>query len=139
MTESQLFTIALVGLIVTPLVTLLTTFMVQAFQWTTSAEQRKRDMEDRKEVARQAKLASEEAKKASVEAKKVSQESVAAIKVMHTDVVKVGEQATAAYKEANQSNLKIQAVQDALTTVLNLPQKPITESTGVEPTPKEKE
>jgi hypothetical protein len=123
MTADQLFIVAIVVALAGTLGTIVAQFMTQLFTWNTSQEQRRRDLEDRREVVKQAKAATEAAALAS----KVATQ---ALTIVHAEVVKVGEKADAAYKEANQSNLKIQGVQDVLTTALNLPQTPITATTG---------
>jgi len=112
MTPEQLFSLAVLALIMTNIV-------APIFVWLTSAEQRRRDLEDRREVAR-------EAKRFALEAKESAE-------VVHSAVIKVGEKAEMSYKEANNANMKIQAVQDVLTTALNLPTRPITVTTGAEP------
>lgn len=116
MTPEQLFLLALLALIMTNIV-------APIFQWITSAEQRRRDLEDRKLVVQAAKEATEAAAAA-------AKEAASALGVVHAAVTEVGIKADASYKEANNANLKIQAVQNDLAAALNLPKKSITTTTG---------
>jgi ribosomal protein S11 len=96
------------------------------FTWQMSAEQRRRELEDRREVVKAAKAASDAAALAATQAKKAAAVAANALQVVHVAVQEVGVQAVAAYQEANNANLKIQAVQDVLTANMGLPDKPIT-------------
>jgi hypothetical protein len=123
--------------IAVPLSTVMTVILNQAFTFFTRREERnnakedrEREKQERAEVALQVKMATEAAQLAAALAAKTANESAQAIEVVHAAVKEVGEQATAAYKEANQSNLKIQGLQKVLTVALNLPDVPITASTG---------
>jgi hypothetical protein len=129
MTSNQLFIVAIVVAIASPLFLFLSGMSVLIFNWLSSAENRRRDVEDRHEVVRQAKATADLAHAAAQNAEKVASKAEKTLSVVQNAVVNVGHKADAAYKEANRSNLKIQAVQDALTEVLNMPQKAITETT----------
>lgn len=84
----------------------------------------RRDVLDREVVARAASTAAD---KAAVMVVK----SLGSVQVA---VEKVGEKADAAYEAANNSALKLQQVQNEITTALNMPRVAITEKTGaVEP------
>jgi hypothetical protein len=146
MTDSQLFTIAIVGLMITPIISIVTLLIGQIFTWRMSAENRRRDLEDRAAVAQQARETSDKAShaalEASISARLIAEQahiaaSEAASSVsklasnqaeIHAAVKDVGVQAKLAYTEANQSNLKIQELQKVLTTALDLPNVPMTET-----------
>jgi len=118
MTDQQ-FIISLVIAIASPFFLFVSGALALLFQWVSSQEQRRRDLEDRKELAAGVKQAAELAHL-------VAQHAQEDRAVIHAALTDVGNKATAAYGEANQSNLKIQAVQDVLGQIVGLPQKDIT-------------
>jgi len=107
MSEDQAFIIAILAIAVPSILSLLTLLIIQVFQWNRLVEQRRWEIADRKESLR------------------LSHQT-------HAAVLDVGHKADAAYMEANNANIKIQSLQDELTTALNLPHKSITKTENLE-------
>lgn len=125
----------IIGIIVAlavPVSSVVTVVMAQAFTWVMKREERRNDLADRAEVAKQARLAAQSAQHAARVAAETARVATDAMAAVHAAVEIVGEKADASYKEANNANLKIQAVQDVLTKSMDLPTVPITNSTGAD-------
>jgi hypothetical protein len=120
---SDALIIGVVVALAVPVSTIMTVILNQAFIFFTRREERRNDLADRAEVAKQVKIATDSAKEAALQASK-------SLNIVHAAVIEVGQKADASYKEANNANLKIQAVNDKLAVALNLPVDPITATTG---------
>ena len=108
MTPDQLFIVAILVPVIADLFLFGSGAAVLIFNYISQQERRRQDLEDRRTTAQ-------------------------ALTNIHETVKEVGIKADASYKEANNANIKIQAVNDALSTALDLPQKNITNTRTNDP------